>query len=775
MIDKSIVFVIAFLVSASVHAFEPFEVNDIRLDGLQRISIGTVFNYLPLRIGDTMDEERSVLAIRELFKTGFFEDIKLDRDGDVLVVTVTERPAIADIKFTGNQDVDSDQLTEGLKQIGLAKGRTFDLSLLDKVEQELQRQYFSRGKYGVKIESKVAELERNRVDIEIEISEGAVATIANINIVGNAAFSDEILLDRIQLSGPGSINPFSSRDQYSKQKLSADLEALKSYYLDRGYVNFNVESTQVTITPDRESVYITINISEGDKFSIKNVSLAGDLVVPEEELTELLVVKAGEDFSRSKITRSGDNIGHRLGLEGYAFSNINPIPDIDNENKEVSLTFFVDPGKRIYVRRVNIEGNTQTKDEVIRREFRQFEGGWLGTDKVAQSRSRLMRLGYFENVNIETPAVPGVEDQVDVDVSVIERSSGNLQAGMGYSESQGVMFTASISHNNFFGSGKRVSAEVNTSDSNTIYSFSYTNPYFTPDGISRTLSGFYRKTDEGARNTADYNADTYGVGMNFGFPLSEYYRFRAGINLEHTEIRETSNTPTEYSKYLESNTDEFDLYKLSAGWTYDSRDRAIFPNSGFYNTIDYEVAVPDSDLTYYKLSTRLRWYTPITKSWTFFLGGHIGFGEAFDETTALPFFENYYAGGVRSVRGFRANTLGPKQPGTEAYPDEEEGFAVVSEGEPLGGAFKVIGNAELYFPVPFNPDATTFRLGLFYDIGSVYEDAKEFDKNELRSSTGLSASWLSPIGPMVFSLAKPLKSLDGDKRETFQFTLGGTF
>ena len=758
MIKKSIIFVIAFFASNISFAFESFEVTDIRLEGLQRISVGTVFNYLPVRIGDVLDEERSVLAIRDLFKTGFFNDIHLGRDGNVLVVVVEERPAISEIKFSGNKDIDSEQLTEGLKQVGLAKGRTFDHSLLDKVEQELQRQYFARGKYGVNINSQVTELERNRVDIEIEVSEGGVSTIASINIVGNTAFADEVLLDRLQLGGPGSVNPFSSRDQYSKQKLSADLETIKSYYLDRGYVNFNVESTQVTITPDRQHVYITINIHEGDKFTIKDVTLTGDLVVDEKELMDLLLVKQGEEFSRRKITMSSDRISQRLGVEGYAFSNISPVPNIDNERKEVGLTFFVDPGQRVYVRRINIDGNTQTKDEVIRREFRQFESGWIGTDKINRSRDRLMRLGFFEDVNIETPSVPGIEDQVDVNVTVKERSSGSLQAGMGYSESQGVMFTTSVSHNNFFGSGERISAEINTSETNTIYSFSHTDPYITRDGISRTLSGFYRKTETGARNTADYNADTFGAGLSFGFPLSELYRFRVGLNLEHTEIHTTDNTPEAYKDFLENNTDNFDLYKMTMGWTYDSRDRAIFPKRGVLGTIDYDVTLPESELNFYTVNTRLNWYIPISSDWTFHWSGRIGYGEAFKETTALPFFEHYYAGGVRTVRGFRSSTLGPRE-----------------GDEPLGGAFSVVSKTEIYFPVPFNPEATTLRLGLFYDIGNVYEDAKAFDRDELRSSAGLSATWLSPIGPMVFSFAKPIDAEKEDERESFQFTLGGSF
>ncbi|TPW13978.1 MAG: outer membrane protein [Halothiobacillaceae bacterium] len=449
----------------------------------------------------------------------------------------------------------------------------------------------------------------------------------------------------------------------------------------------------------------------------------------------------GDLFSRKLVTQSSENISQRFGLEGYAFSNINPVPNVNKESREVSLTFVVDPGKRIYVRRVNIAGNTRTRDDVVRRELRQFEGGWIATDKINRSRERLMRLGYFEEVNVETPSVPGVEDQVDVNITVKERSTGSVQAGVGFSESQGVLFTASISHDNFFGSGKRVSAEVNTSQVNTIYSFLYNNPYYTQEGISRGIRLFYRKTDSSATNTASYNADTYGLNVDYGFPLSEYYRTSLGFGLEHTEIRETSSTPQAYSDFLRDNAAVFDLLKINPGWSYDTRDRAIFPIKGVFNSIDGEVATPGSDLTYYKIATRAQWYHPLSKSWVFYLGGQVGYGGAYGDTTNLPFFENYYAGGVRTVRGFRSNTLGPRE-----------------EDKPLGGAFKTVGNAELYFPVPFNPEAKTIRLGLFYDTGNVYEDTGDFDTNQFRSSVGISASWMSPIGPMIFGKTCALAS-----------------
>jgi outer membrane protein insertion porin family len=742
----------------SAQAFDTFAVKDIRLEGLQRIAVGTVFNYLAVQIGDRMDSVRAAESIRALFKTGLFQDVTLGRDGDVLVVTVLERPAISDVTIEGNRDIETDKLKEALSQIGLAKGRTFDRAVLDKVEQELQRQYFSRGKYGVKIESKVEELERNRVNIHIEVFEGAVAKITDVNIVGNAAFTDEVLLAQLQSGRPGFLSLFSSRDQYAKQKLAADLETLRSYYLDRGYINFTIDSTQVSITPDKRDVYVTINVVEGERFTIKEVKLAGDLVVSEEEIRGLIDIHPGNVFSRKAVADSSERISQRLGRDGYAFSNINPIPDINAAAREVTLTFNVDPGRRVYVRRVNIVGNSKTRDEVVRREFRQMEGGWIATDKVNRSRVRLQQLGFFEDVNVETPQVPGVEDQVDVNFSVTERSSGSVQAGLGYAQSQGLIVTASVSHDNFLGSGKRVSAEVNNSRVNSIYSFSYTNPYYTLDGISRSLRLFYRKTDAGEANTADYNMDTFGGGVDFGIPMSEYNTSRIGFSAEHTRVKTTPTTPQEYEDYLANNTDEFNALKMTTGWSYDTRNRAIFPESGMFHSVTTEIVLPVGDIRYYKLTTRHKWYLPvIPDKATFLMSGQVGFGDGYDNTSALPFWEHYYAGGISSVRGFRTSSLGPKS---------------AEAGDPLGGAFKVVGNAELIFPAPFAPDSKSFRIRLFYDVGNVFARAADYDTRELRTSTGVSAQWLAPIGPMVFSLGRPLRTQKGDKRETFQFSLG---
>ncbi|VAW83217.1 Outer membrane protein assembly factor YaeT [hydrothermal vent metagenome] len=749
----------AFIVSNNVWAFTPFQVEDIRLEGLQRISIGTVFNYLPLQVGEFMDEERSVDAIGALYDTGFFEDVILSHEDGLLIVHVVERPAIAEINISGNEDIDSEQLTEGLEEIGLAKGRTFNPSLLDKVEQELQRQYFSGGKYGVKIDSSVKTLPRNRVSIDIEVFEGEIAEIARISIIGNEAFSKETLLKQFQLETRTDFSFLGSNDQYSKQKLSGDLEALKSFYLDRGYVNFSVVSTQVSITPDKRSVYITVNIKEGEKYTIRDVKIAGDLAISKEELRSLISVQAGDVFSRRKITESSNRLSGRLGQDGYAFANINPVPDVDSKNQSVALTFFIDPGKRIYVRRINIVGNSRTKDVVLRREFRQMEGGWIGTDKINRTRERLQRLGFFEDVNVETPSVPGVEDQVDVNVSVRERSMGTVQAGMGYSESQGVLFTANITHQNFFGTGKRVSAEINTSQINTVYSFSYTNPYYTLDGVSRGFRGFYRKTDRGARNTASFNADTFGGGVDYGIPLGEFNRLTFGLSIENTKVNTTDRTPQSYLDFLEKNSNEFDVVRLEAGWSYDSRDRAIFPTKGMVYGISGEVAVPGSGLQYYKATVQARRYQPVWGPFTFLARGQIGWGGGYGETSGLPFFKSFFAGGVRSVRGFKANTLGPK--------DEEFNLSI-------GGALKGVVNLEMLFPMPFAESSDTVRMSLFIDSGNVYENEDDFNVSDFRASTGLSMSWLSPIGPMVFSLAKPIRKQGGDDTESFQFSLGAS-
>ncbi len=737
-------------------AFEPFVIKDIRVDGLQRIAAGTVFTYLPTKVGDRIDDAAAADAIRALFKTGFFKDVRLERQGDVLVVSVIERPAIADIKFTGNKDIETKTLKKSLKDVGFAEGQAFNRSLLDKVEQELQRQYFSQGKYAVKIKTTVTPLERNRVSIAIDISEGKVARIKRINIVGNHAFKDNELRDIFQLTGPRMFSFFSSSDQYSKQKLSADLETLRSFYQDRGYINFNIDSTQVSISPNKRDIYITINISEGEQYTVKEVKLAGDLVVKPEELANFITVQPGEVFSRKQATETATKISERLGNDGYAFANVNTIPDIDKDKKQVTLTFFIDPGKRVYVRRINTIGNIKTRDEVLRREMRQMEGAWFSTEKVNRSRTRLQRLGYFDEVNVETPAVPGTTDQVDVDYSVTERSSGTLSLGLGYSQGQGFLFNTSITQDNFLGTGNRVSASFNNSRVNTIYSVGYTNPYYTLDGVSRGFNGYYRKTDASQANIANYTTDVLGGNVNYGIPISEDDTINAGLGFENTKLNITAASPVEITSYVSQNGSQFNNVSLRTSWSHDTRNRAILPDRGSLTSLSAESSLPGFDLEYYKLGVRHQRFFPLSDELTLSLNGEVGYGDSFGKTTDLPPFEKYYAGGATSVRGYQDNTLGP--------------ISVVT-GDPLGGKMRVVGNMELYLPVPFMKEVKSFRLSAFVDAGNVF-DKSNFKAGDLRMSVGMSAIWISPIGPLSFSLAKPFHDQPGDRTQIFQFSIG---
>ena len=747
---------LSLLLCGSARAFEAFEVSDIRVEGLERISPGTVFNYLPIKVGDTVDTDDTVNAVKALFKTGFFSDVRMERDGTVLVVYVKERAAISSIKITGNKDLETDKLLEGLKDIGLAEGRVFDRSLLDKVEQELRRQYFSRGKYAVKIETTITPLERNRVGILIDISEGEAARIKQINIVGNHTFTDKELRKGFTLDTPSFLSFITKNDQYSKQKLSADLEILRSYYLDRGYLNFNILSTQVSITPDKKDIYITINISEGNQFRIKEVTLSGELVLKPEELFPLVKINPDDVFSRKRVTEAVDRISAKLGDQGYAFANVNTVPDVNESERLVNLAFIVDPGKRVYVRRVNVKGNITTRDEVLRREMRQMEAGWFSAEKVERSRTRLQRLGFFEDVNVETPAVPGTTDQVDVNYSVTETSSGNITAGAGYSQTSGILFNASVSQDNFLGSGKRVSFAFNNSKVTTIYNFYYTDPYYTINGISRGFGLFYKKTDADQANISSYTTDTYGANVNYGIPINEFDTIRVSPEFENLKLKETSESPNEVIDFIDRHGNDYNTVKLTGSWAHDTRNKALFADDGGLQSLSVETAVPGSGLQYYKLGYDQRRYVPLTKDLTLSMHAQLGYGDGYGDYDNLPFFENYFAGGVRSVRGFEDNTLGPKD----------------SRGNPIGGSLQVVGGAEILFPIPFVEGTKSFRLGTFFDIGNVYSDVSNFDATELRYSVGVSSLWISPLGPLAISLGIPLNDKSGDNVQNFQFTVG---
>ena len=756
---RHITTVLLALMLTPVRAFEPFEVADIRVEGLQRISAGTVFNYLPVKVGDLLTTEDSEAAMRELFRTGFFNDIYLEREGNVLVVNVKERAAISSIEITGNEDLETEALLEGLEQIGLAEGRVFDRSLLDKVEQELQRQYYSRGKYSVKIDATVTPLERNRVGILIDISEGRVARIRQINIVGNHQYTDEELKDDFTLEPPNLFSFVTKSDQYSKQKLSADLEILRSFYLDRGYLNFNINSTQVSITPDKRDIYITINITEGEQYRIREVTLSGDLVLQPEELFPLVRINPDDVFSRKRVTEAVDRISEKLGDQGYAFANVNTVPDLDDETNEVDLAFFVDPGDRVYVRRVNVSGNVTTRDEVLRREMRQMEAGWFSAEKVERSRTRLQRLGYFEDVNVETPTVPGTTDQVDVNYSVTEQSSGSITAGLGYAQTSGLLFNVSISQDNFLGSGKRVSFAFNNSDINTVYNFSYVNPYYTVDGVSRGFGLFFRETEADEANLSDYSTDSFGGNVSFGIPINEYDTIRFNVEYENLELKKTNSSPDEVTDFIDDHGDQYNTLRLTGSWSHDTRNKAIFADKGGLQRFVVEASVPGSELEYYKIDYRQQRYVPLTKNLTLEMSADIGFGDGYGDFDKLPFFENYFAGGVRSVRGFDDNTLGPLD----------------SNNNPIGGSMKLVGGAELFFPVPFLEASNSYRMSAFFDIGNVYDGVDSFDASDLRYSVGLGGIWLSPMGPLAVSIGFPLNDESEDEVQNFQFTFGSFF
>ena len=748
------------LLITSVVQAESFVVSDIRIEGLRRIAPGTVFNQLPVAVGETMDSDDTPDIIRRLYRTGFFKNVSVSVDSNVLIVTVEERPAISSIDITGNKLLEKDQLLKGLADIGLAEGRVFNRSVLEKISQELQRQYYSLGHYSVKLDTEVTPLERNRVDININISEGKTALIKKINIIGNKTFEDDELLEDFKSGVPGTFDFFSDLDKYSRQKLSADLETLRSFYLDRGYINFDVKSTQVTITPDKKDIYITINIDEGDVYTIRDIKLAGKIILDKEDYFPQIQLRRGDVFSRKKVVKSAERIDELLGIRGYAFANVNSIPDVNEEDKTVAVTYFVDPGKRVYVRRVNISGNSSSRDEVLRREIRQQESAWFSNDNVKLSRQRLNRLGYFETVNVETPAVPGSTDEVDVNIKVKEKPSGNFLAGLGFSQSDGLIFNTSISENNFMGTGKQVTLGLNTSSANTLYSLAYTNPYWTVNGVSRGFRLSYSKTDFAEQDTADYRRDIGLFGMNFGIPLNEFDRFGITTDIENIKLKLGNDPSDEVLDFFNTEGDKFLNFKLGLSLTHDSRDTAIFPSEGALQSFRAIVTIPGSDLTYYKLSYKGRYYLKLNQTFTLATKADIGYGDGFGDTTRLPIYEHFYAGGFTTVRGWKSNSLGPRD----------------SQGDPIGGNLKVTGKLELIFPPPTKAGATTIRLAGFLDVGNVFDlEKSDFAADELRYSTGLAMTWLSPVGILGISYAFPVNKKDGDETEPFQFTFGTTF
>jgi len=811
--------------AAKAFALDPFVASDIRIDGLQRISAGTVFTYLPVEKGDTVTSERVQQSVRALYKTGFFSDVQIARQGDILVITVKERPAISKIELKGNKDLKSEDLLKGLKDIGLAEGEPFDRLSLDRVTQELTRQYYNRGKYNVSIKPKVIPLDRNRIELSIVIAEGKVATIKHINIVGNHAFSAKEIREDFESDTSNWTSWYSKDDQYSREKLAGDLEKLNSYYLDRGHVDFSIDSTQVTISPDKRAMYLTANISEGEIYSLSEIKLAGDLIVTEEDMRKLITIKPGEVFSRKKIVQSQEAMVAVLANIGYAFAQVTPVPSVDKDKRQAAVTFFVNPGKRVYVRHVTFKGNASTQDEVLRREMRQLEGAWYSQAAIDRSKIRLQRLGFFKKVDVSTPKVPGTDDQVDVNITVEEASAGSFTFGLGYSQVEKLIASVSVSENNFLGTGDAASVTAQKSYYLTRYDLNYYQPYLTPDGIGLGYDLNYSKLDQGQANIASYFNDTASFATFLGIPVTENDSVRLSMGLSKTKIR--TFTPTASPIYdpisglpaVDANgnviyvTDEngnivfsrsyfspqpivdyinnighdtFHTLSVTAGWTHDTRNKFFNPTHGSLQQFSAELALPGSTVPYYILSYKYLQYLPISDSFTFLGSATVGYGNSYTsiksvlpptdptyiaDLKGLPFFKNFYAGGISDVRNFRDNTLGPYT----LYP----GCTTISQADycrqPLGGSFKTVGSAELILPMPFIKDDSSTRLSWFVDAGNVFANYNAFSLDEIRVSTGLSLHWQAPVGPIVINLGRPIRKKPGDISETLQFNFGTTF
>ena len=759
---------IATVRSARAQSFEPFVVRDIRVEGLQRIEAGTVFSYLPIKVGDTLEPTRAQEAIRALYATGFFRDVRLEVEGSVLVVFIEERPAIASIEFSGMREFQPDQVLKSLRESGMQEGRTFDRSVLDQSEQEIKRQYLTRGKYGAVVTTTVTPLERNRVAVSFAVDEGEVARIRRINIVGNQAFSESTLLSLFVLQTPGMMTWYTKNDQYSRQKLSGDVEALRSYYQNRGYLDFAIESTQVAISPDKQDIFITVNITEGERYTVSDVKLAGDLTVPEADLRRLIQLRVGDAFSRERLNETTKAIAERLGNDGYAFANANAIPEIDKEKRTVAFTIAIDPGRRVYVRRINIVGNNRTRDEVIRRELRQLEGAFYDNQKLQLSKRRLDLSQFFTEVNLDTETVAGTTDQVDITIRVKERPTGNLLFGIGFSSSERVILSGSITQQNFFGTGNSLSLQANSGSINRTYALSYNNPYYTVDGVSRGFDIYDRRFDPTRLGLGNYRTDTRGAGVRYGYPLTETSRLGFGVAFEQTRIGVERGDPTlgqlrspqRFIDFVDRFGSRNRALIANISWARDGRDSSLWPTSGAVLRVGGESTLPGLDLKYWKLGASGTYFYPLTSRLTYTIGGEIGAGDGYG-AQPLPFYKGYYTGGPSSIRGYNQSSLGPR-----------DGDGV------LGGNRKIQANTELLFPFPGLGQDRTVRLGLFFDAGQVWSSegsTASLKALGIRYSTGLSMSWLSPIGPLRLSFGQPLRRKDGDRVQRFQFILGTAF
>ncbi len=779
-----------------------FTVGDIKLEGLQRIAEGTVYNYLPVSLGDRITHQKVDEALRALYATGFFRDVELRRDGNTLVVAVRERPSIESFELKGNKDIKTEDLTKSLKNVGLATGKTFDRSVLEDVKQYLTDQYFSRGKYAVRIDTKVEDVPGNKVKIAVDIKEGKRAKIRQINFVGDTKYPPKEILDTLELKTPNWLSWYKQDDRYSRETLTGDLEKLKSYYMDRGYANFQIDSTQVAIAPEKDDIFITINVTEGDVFTVSEVKLAGTMVVPESELRKLVLVQPGQIYSRKLATTTQELISYRLGAAGYAFAKIEPVPTTDADKKTVSLTFFIDPGNRAYVRRVNFNNTSAINDEVLRREMRQLEGAWLSNQAVDRSKQRLQRLPYIEKVESENKPVAGTSDLVDVDFDIKEGLPGQFGGGIGYSESQKFILNGNFTHSNFMGTGERVQAEINAGRYSSVYSVSQTDPFTTIDGVARTLSVSYRKTTQFVSSASQFATTMLTGALEFGYPISEFQGLRFGVTASRDDllasetssaqqaidwVRNNGNTFTNTATVLDGTgaTTTFDFYgtrfnvfEALAGWSYDSRNRALFADRGMRTSIQFSYALPGTSVRYYTTALDFLKLQPLWKGFTLALKGTVDYGTKIGDTTALPPFRQFYGGGPDTIRGYRESRLGPKD----------------TIGNPYGGNLLTVANAELLFPTPEKWKANV-RVSAFYDMGNVFSTCcvkfvgqdgitpvtYKFSYSELKRSVGIAVQWLAPLGIFRFSYAVPLNASNGngitwpDEREGFQFSIGSAF
>ncbi len=761
---------LGMFLSTPVFAQNTFTIKDIRVEGLQRTEPGTVFSYLPLKVGEPFEQSKAQQAIKSLFATGFFDDVRIEVEGANVIVSVVERPVVAELNISGAKEIKNADIKKSLQSTGLATSRPFDQALLNRAVVSLKQEYVNRGKYAAEITPTVTRLERNRVSVSLAIDEGKSARIRDIEFVGNEAYSSRKLKKEMSLSTGGAFSWISKSNQYSKQKMSADLEKIKALYQNDGYLEFNLDSTQVELSPDKSDIYITINVTEGKRFRTGDIKFVGDLKgIPEEELQKLVSVKKGQIFNHSKIVADTTSVQQRFGQDGYAFAQVNVLPDIHQEEGVADFALAIDPGRKIYVNRINISGNNKTRDEVIRREVRQMEGAVYDGNKINRSKERIELLGYFDGVTVDTPPVPNTGDQVDLDVKVNERNTGTATVGVGYVQGEGIQFSGSISQGNIFGSGKALSLSAATGDVNKFVNLSFTDPYFTVDGVSLGYDLYWNRYDPNSSYSVRYKTENYGVGARMGIPITEHDRVNFSLGAENTDVTLYSNSPNRYKAFVADHGKSNVTIKGGVNWGRDKRDSALWPTRGYVMSAGLEAGLPGGDLNYYRLNHQQTWFFPLSKNFTFMLNGKVGFADGYGDTEKLPFFQNFYMGGIGSVRGYETSSLGPKD----------------SDDDYLGGSRMAVANAELLFPLPGLKDSKAVRFSLFFDAGSLWDKERTINSSTgemeggfsdgLRYSTGLAFTWLSPMGPLKFSYAVPLKKKREDNLQRFQFQMGTTF